>query len=161
MRESSGRSRFRPGRGENRAMRASERSVLTAREHRSAVARDLQPAWAEPQPARKWGASVARCPPYRWNPLLLPGAARTALKPCNLFPEGRQLRSNRECFVIVSTCGFDRFYGSIRPGKNIAFEHTSILVRPRQSPSEAGILVEPPGTAPGSAASIMRHHLSP
>jgi len=29
----------------------------------------------------KWGASVARCSPYRRCPLLLPGAARTALKP--------------------------------------------------------------------------------
>ena len=29
--------------------------------------------------SKKWGASVARCSPYRRCPLLLPGAARTAL----------------------------------------------------------------------------------
>jgi hypothetical protein len=43
-----------------------------------------------------------------------------------------QLRGNRERLVIVGTCRFERFYGSFRPGKNTAFEYTSILVRPRQ-----------------------------
>ncbi len=29
--------------------------------------------------------------------------------------------------------GCERFYGSFRPGKNNVFEHTSILVQPRQN----------------------------
>src|SRR3954462_13018605 len=34
----------------------------------------------------KWGASVARCSPYRRYPLLLPGAARTALLAYLILP---------------------------------------------------------------------------
>ena len=67
---------------------AEPKSVMC--EHRSAayfryVSTDAQhialcrPAWAAFAHLLQWGASVARCPPYRWNPLLLPGAARTAL----------------------------------------------------------------------------------
>jgi hypothetical protein len=73
-------------------------------------------------------ASVARCGPNRAL-VRLTSSVRT------------QLRGNRECLVVVSTCGCDRFYGSIRPGKNIVFQHTSILVRPRQDrrgPSRVG-----------------------
>lgn len=49
------------------------------------------------------------------------------------------LRSNRKSLVIVGTYGFERFNGSFRPGKNSAFEHTSILVQPHQErPLKAG-----------------------
>ena len=104
-------------------------------------------------------ASVARCGPNRAF-VLVTQSVRTLL------------RGNRERLVVVGTCGFERFYGAFRPGKNSAFQHTSILVRPRQLSRSAGTLhacparnsaqlVEPPGTAPGSAASIARRSLSP
>ena len=68
--------------------------------------------------------------------------------------------------LSLALVSFAQFNGLHRPGKNIAFEHTSILVRPRQTSRpdpaiETGYVVEPPGTAPGSAASITRHNLSP
>ena len=78
--------------------------------------------------------------------LLLPGAPQTAgfRFCCPVRTEPRlslvtssvrtQLRGNRERLVIVGTCRFERFNGSFRPGKNITFEYTSILVRPRQEP---------------------------
>lgn len=77
------------------------------------------------------GASVARCPPNRWFPLLLPGGVRTALFWCNFRPLSPQLRRNRECFVIVGTCVMGRCGGPI-PSESSAFQHTSILFRPRQ-----------------------------
>jgi len=33
---------------------------------------------------RKWEASVARCLPYRWNPLLLPGGVQPRFCPDNV-----------------------------------------------------------------------------
>src|SRR4051812_38529968 len=85
----------------------------------------------------KWGASVARCSPYRRNPLLLPGAAPTALLSLVTQSVRTLLRGKSERLVIVGTCGFERFHGAFRPGKNSAFQHTSILVRPRQNPAIA------------------------
>src|SRR3546814_8681196 len=85
----------------------------------------------QPDEGNNEGASVARCSPNRWNPLLLPGAARTALKPCNLYQRRIGLRGNRERLVIVGPCKFERFHGALRPGKNTVFQHTSILVRPQ------------------------------
>ena len=86
----------------------------------------------------EWGASVARCSPYRWNPLLLPGAARTALLSLVTQSVRTLLRGKSERLVVVGTCGFERFYGAFRPGKNNAFQHTSILVQPHQNrPREA------------------------
>ncbi len=85
------------------------------------------------------GASVARCPPNRWFPLLLPGGVRTALFWCNVRPLGLQLRRNRECFVIVGTCVMGRCGGPI-PSENSAFQHTSILVRPHQLSRSVGTL---------------------
>jgi len=81
----------------------------------------------------KWEASVARCLPYRWNPLLLPGAARTALLSDVTQSVRTLLRGNCERLVVVGTCGCERFYGAFRPGKNTVFQYTSILVRPHQN----------------------------
>src|SRR3954466_16161455 len=81
----------------------------------------------------KWGASVARCSPYRWNPLLLPGAARTALLSDVTQSVRTLLRGNRERLVVVGDCCCERFYGAFRPGKNTVFQYTSILVRPHQN----------------------------
>jgi hypothetical protein len=85
------------------------------------------------------GGSVARPPRGRWNPLLLPGAARTALLSLVTQSVRTLLRGNRERLVVVGTCGFERFYGAFRPGKNSAFQHTSILVRPRQDDLRKGL----------------------
>jgi len=63
--------------------------------------------------------------------------------------------------LSLALVSFEPFYGVLRPGEDTAFQHTSILVRPRQTPRRAGHVVEPPGTAPGSAAPIARHDLSP
>ena len=93
---------------------------------------------------RDTGASLSSKRSGKGGELLLPGAPRTAgiRFCCPVRPEPRssfitsvvrpQLCSNRERLVIVGTCGFDRFYGSITPGKNIMLVHTSILVRPHQ-----------------------------
>jgi len=53
---------------------------------------------------RQWGASVARCSPNRWNPLLLPGGVRPRFCPLNLKALASQLGSNRKSLVIVGTC---------------------------------------------------------
>jgi hypothetical protein len=52
----------------------------------------------------KWEASVARCLPNRWNPLLLPGGVRPRFCPLNLRALAPQLGSNRKSLVIVGTC---------------------------------------------------------
>ena len=39
----------------------------------------------------------------------------------------------RASLSLALTC-FEHFYGLLRPGEDIAFQHTSILVRPRQTP---------------------------
>src|SRR3954452_1605519 len=103
-------------------------------------------------------ASVARCGP-------------TALLSLVTQPVRVRLRGNRERLVIVGTCVMGRCGGPI-PGESCAFQHTSILVRPHQlsrwggtlhacCPSGSAHLVEPPGTAPGSAAPMTRNILSP
>ena len=74
-------------------------------------------------------------PGGRWFPILLPGWVRTALLSDITQSVRTGLRSNRKSLVIVGTYGFERFYGAFRPGKNSAFQHTSILVRPRQDQS--------------------------
>ena len=52
----------------------------------------------------RWEASVARCLPNRWNPLLLPGGVRPRFCPLNLRALAPQLGSNRKILVIVGTC---------------------------------------------------------
>ena len=52
----------------------------------------------------KWGGSVARPSPGRWNPLLLPGGVRPRFCQCNFRPLGPQLRGNRKSLIIVGTC---------------------------------------------------------
>lgn len=79
----------------------------------------------------KWGASVARCSPYRWYPLLLPGAARTALLSLVTQSVRTLLRGNRERLVIVGTCVMGRCGGPI-PGKSLRF---STHVDPGSAPS--------------------------
>ena len=39
--------------------------------------------------------------------------------------------------LSLALMSFEQFHGLLGPGKNIAFEHTSILVRPRQTPRPA------------------------
>ena len=63
--------------------------------------------------------------------------------------------------LSLALVSFAQFNGLHGPGKSIAFQHTSILVRPRQKAPFKAFLVEPPGTAPGSAAPIIRHDLLP
>ena len=53
---------------------------------------------------RRWEASVARCLPNRWIPLLLPGGVRPRFCPLNLRALAPQLGSNRKSLVIVGTC---------------------------------------------------------
>ena len=43
----------------------------------------------------------------------------------------------RASLSLALTC-FEPFYGLLRPGEDIAFQHTSILVRPRHIPRQAG-----------------------
>ena len=64
-------------------------------------------------------ASVARCGP-------------TALFWCNVRPQGRQLRRNRECFVIVGTCE----YGPLRWSHSERKQRFSTHVDPGSAPSE-------------------------
>ena len=99
----------------------------------------------------KWGASVARRSPCRWNPLLLPGGVRPRFCPCNVRPLGRQLRGNCERLVIVGTCVMSRCGGLIPIG-NRAF---TALVDPVSPPSATAVprsapplLVEAPGYCP-------------
>ena len=63
--------------------------------------------------------------------------------------------------LSLALVSFAQFNGVHGPGKSIAFQHTSILVRPRHLPREAREVVEPPGTAPGSVVPIAQRSLSP
>lgn len=60
-----------------------DRSPRPRRDHRIAASRrnrdSRQVLFKE-----KWEASVARCLPYRWNPLLLPGGVQPRFCPSNL-----------------------------------------------------------------------------
>ena len=101
----------------------------------------------------RWEASVARCLPNRWNPLLLPGGVRPRFCPCNFSPLGRQLRSNCERLVIVGTCGDERFYGSFRPAGNQVFIALVDPISPPSAPAETSrcpplLVVEAPGYCP-------------
>lgn len=50
--------------------------------------------------------------------------------------------------LSLALVGFEPFYGLLRPGEDIAFQHTSILVRPRQTPRPA---LPPSGICGGAA----------
>lgn len=70
-------------------------------------------------------------PSGRWNPLLLPGVARTALSASlTLVGEDLSYAAIANASLSLAFVGFEQFNGSFRPGKNTVFEHTSILVRP-------------------------------
>ena len=109
----------------------------------------------------KWGASVARCSPYRWIPLLLPGGVRPRYFGVMSGREALNYAAIASASLSLALVSMGRCGGPI-PNENSAFQHTSILVRPRQKrcPSTPPFMVEPPGTAPGSAASITRRSLS-
>src|SRR3546814_12025772 len=50
-----------------------------------------------------------------------------------LFPYTTLFRSARaRASLSLALVGFEQFYGLLGPGENIVFQHTSILVRPRQ-----------------------------
>ncbi len=73
-------------------------------------------------------------PAGRWSPILLPGSARTLLKPYNQTLWGLSYAAIANASLSLAFMGFERFNGSFRPGKNTAVPHTSILVRPQHPP---------------------------
>ncbi len=117
---------------------------------------------------RRWIGSGGFCCPAPPGAAEFPSVARW------VQPRYFRVMSGREALnyaamasasLSLALVSFAQFNGLHGPGKSIAFEHTSILVRPHQTPRQTkglpGHVVEPPGTAPGSAASIIRHDLSP
>ena len=119
---------------------------------------------------KKWEASVARCLPNRWNPLLLPGGVRPRFCLCKIRPLGRQLRSNCERLIIVGTCVMSRCGGLIPVG-NRGF---TTFVDPISPPSAtarlalrgAPLVVEAPGYCPPGPkclfhATVYRHSRLP
>ncbi|GAA3254013.1 hypothetical protein GCM10020258_11460 [Sphingomonas yabuuchiae] len=110
----------------------------------------------------KWGASVARCSPYRWIPLLLPGGVRPRYFGVMSGREALNYAAIASASLSLALVYMGRCGGPI-PNENSAFQHTSILVRPRQKrcPSTPPFMVEPPGTAPGPLrlllAAVYRH----
>ena len=78
--------------------------------------------------------------------------------------EAQNYAARASASLSFAPIGCEPFHGLFMPGKNNVFEHTSILVQPRHSRPpkfERRRVVELPGTAPGSAASITHRHLSP
>jgi hypothetical protein len=75
--------------------------------------------------------------------------------------EARDYAARASASLSLALMSFEPFHGLFMPGKNNAFQRTSILVQPRHSPRFARGVVELPGTAPGSAASIAHRNLSP
>ena len=108
-------------------------------------------------------------PPARRFPLLLPGAVRPRFCLSNLVREDVRYAAIASASLSLALMSFERFYGAFRPGESIRF---SAHVDPRSAPSDGADgrenrplcppdLVEPPGTAPGSIASIIHRSLSP
>lgn len=114
----------------------------------------------------KWGASVARCAPDRRFPLLLPGVVQPRYCRCNLSREAVSYAAIASASLSLALMSVERFYGAFRPGEK---HRLSTHVDPGSAPScpaealrEGGRdMVEPPGTAPGSAVPIARRRLSP
>jgi hypothetical protein len=75
--------------------------------------------------------------------------------------EARDYAARASASLSFAPIGCEPFHGLFMPGKNNVFQHTSILVQPRQNPRLPRAMVELPGTAPGSAVPIARRHLSP
>jgi len=101
----------------------------------ASVARRLAPSGRNPQfwgpmANGKSGGFCCPAPPGRWSPILLPGSARTLLKPYNHALWGISYAAIANASLSLAFVGFERFNGSFRPGKNTAVPHTSILVRP-------------------------------
>lgn len=75
--------------------------------------------------------------------------------------EAQNYAARASASLSFAPIGYEPFHGLFMPGKNNAFQRTSILVQPLQDLWQTEILVELPGTAPGSAASIAHRNLSP
>ena len=78
--------------------------------------------------------------------------------------------------LSLAFVGFEQFYGLLSPGKSGVFQHTSILVQPHHHQWNSVprnreislerlrrplVVVELPGTAPGSVVPIAHHTLLP
>ena len=73
-----------------------------------------------------------------------------------MFEQLSRLRSESELFREVVIRNYQGWSNDgDHPGESVVFTRPSILFRPRRSPLE-GVLVEPPGTAPGSEPLIAR-----
>ena len=75
--------------------------------------------------------------------------------------EAQNYAARASASLSFAPIGYEPFHGLFMPGKNNAFQRTSILVQPLQDLWLTEILVELPGTAPGSAAPIAHRNLSP
>jgi len=80
------------------------------------------------------GASVARraCEPLVSDSVT--GFGPTLLKRYNQTLWGLSYAAIANASLSLAFVGFERFYGSFRPGKNTVFQNTSILVRPHHIP---------------------------
>jgi hypothetical protein len=114
-----------------------------------------------------WGKSGGFCCPAPPAAAEFPSVARWVQPRSFWVMSGREAinyAARARASLSLALVSFEHFYGLLRPSEGTAFQHTSILVRPRQKPRSrtgAGYVVEPPGTAPGSAAPIARYSLSP
>ncbi|VVS98155.1 hypothetical protein SPHINGO361_100309 [Sphingomonas sp. EC-HK361] len=99
-------------------------------------------------------------PGGRWNPLLLPGGVRPRYLGVTL---GREALSYAA--IASASLSLALVYGPSRwshsEQKAAPFNTRRSWFGPVRGPRRRGSLVEPPGTAPGSAASIIRRRLSP
>lgn len=118
------------------------------------------------------GGFCCPAPPSRWSPILLPGSARTLLKPYNHALWGISYAAIANASLSLAFVGFERFNGSFRPGKNTAVPHTSILVRPLRLSWRGDVVLRTQAPCeeswwsrrvlpPGPLYILARHHSSP
>ena len=100
----------------------------------------------------QWGASVARCSPYRWNPILLPGSVQPRYFGVTSGREALSYAAIASASLSLALVCMGRCGGPI-PNENSAFQHTSILVRPHQLSRWVGTLhaCRPSGAGGGAA----------
>jgi len=80
-----------------------------------------------------WGASVARRPPGRRNYSVARPVQPRSVR-IILDREAQNYAARASASLSFAPIGCEPFYGLSMPGKINAFEHTSILVQPRQNP---------------------------
>src|SRR6476620_4678559 len=96
----------------------------------------------------RWGTSVARRPPCRWNPLLLPGGVRPRFNLVTSVREDVGYAAIASASLSLALVVMSRRGGSIRSAIGPLL-HSSILFRPHQQPPrKRGLMVEAPGYCP-------------